>query len=80
MATATLTVTVAARPRGVWRLRLVDALLRRRICLPGSLRWAIAGVSVELEVAGRRDTWRPDVDAFLESIALDREAPGWVRR
>lgn len=53
---ASLTVNLAVRTRGLWRLRLVAALLRVSVYIPGSFDWAARGLRVEYRVEGGR--WR----------------------
>lgn len=53
---ASLDVTLTARVRGMWRLRLVAALLRLRVYIPGSFDWAARGIRVQYRIDGGR--WR----------------------
>ena len=53
---ASMTVEMTCRLRGTWRVRLVGALLRFRIYIPGSFDWAARGLRVQYRI--ENGPWR----------------------
>lgn len=62
---ASMTVEMTCRLRGAWRVRLVAALLRFRVYIPGSFDWASRGLRVQYRIGNGR--WRESEDRFLIS-------------
>lgn len=53
---AAITYQMSVRVRGAWRIRLVAALLRVRVYIPGSFDWASRGLRAEYRIDNGK--WR----------------------
>jgi hypothetical protein len=56
-------MTLQARVRGAWRVRLVAALLRIHVYIPGSFDWAARGLRLQYRVDGK-GRWRDSGGRF----------------